>query len=60
MASLSYRELAKLLRQHGCEIVRQGKHEIWRTSTGKHFPVPNPIKGEGTLRKILKTAGIER
>ena len=63
MASLSYRELAKRLREAGCYPVRPGKggHEIWRNpATGKSFTVPRPLKGEGTLRAILRQAGIDR
>lgn len=63
MASMSYRDLAALLRRHGCKFVRQGKgsHEIWHSPlTGRHFVVPRRIKGEGTLQEILKRSGVGR
>lgn len=61
MASLGYRELVALLRQNGCEFVREGKgsHEWWFSPiTKRHFSVPKTLKGEGTLHRILKDAGI--
>jgi len=60
-ASLSYRELRKLLEEAGCILVRQakGSHEIWRSPHNpKPFPVPTTLKAEGTLRAIPKAAGI--
>jgi len=37
-----------------------GRHEIWRTSSGKRISVPHHSKAiaEGTLRAILREAGI--
>ncbi len=61
MASLTYRELRKLLEEHGCRYVREarhGGHEIWHCPGQRPFSVPKNLKGEGTLRKILKDAGI--
>jgi mRNA interferase HicA len=60
MPSLSERELDALLRQHGCRLVREGgKHEMWWSPiTQKSFVVPRQLKGEGTLRAILRDAGI--
>jgi predicted RNA binding protein YcfA (HicA-like mRNA interferase family) len=61
VASLSYRELRRLLEQHGCRYVRDarhGGHEIWHCSGGKVLSVPKSLKGEGTLLNILKAAGI--
>jgi predicted RNA binding protein YcfA (HicA-like mRNA interferase family) len=61
MASLTYRELRRLLLQYGCQYKRtRGGHEIWVSREGRPFSVPVNLKGEGTLRKILKDAGIER
>jgi predicted RNA binding protein YcfA (HicA-like mRNA interferase family) len=59
---MTYRELARLLVLNGCQYVRDarhGGHEIWRCP-GCKFPlsVPKNLKGEGTLQKILKDAGI--
>jgi len=63
MASMSYRELVALLRQHGCTFVRQGKgsHQIWFSPiTQVNLVVPNPVKGDGVVHGILKDAGIKR
>lgn len=61
MASLTYRELRGLLIRHGCQHKRtRGGHEIWVSPDGRPFSVPVNLKGEGTLRKILKDAGVER
>jgi predicted RNA binding protein YcfA (HicA-like mRNA interferase family) len=62
MASMSYRELRKLLESRGCQChrdARHGGHEIWRCPGRKQFSVPKNLKGEGTLQKILKDAGIK-
>ena len=60
MPSLSERELDALLRRAGCRLVREGaKHEMWWSPlTQKTFIVPRRLKGEGTLRSILRDAGI--
>ena len=60
MASLSTKELERLLRQNGCKLVTEGaKHEKWFSPiTEKHLIVPRTLKGEGTLANILKDAGI--
>ncbi len=63
MASLSYRELRRLLEEHGCRYVRDarhGGHEIWNCPGGTVLSVPKSLKGEGTLRNILRAAGIMR
>jgi predicted RNA binding protein YcfA (HicA-like mRNA interferase family) len=60
---MTYRELARLLEEQGCEYVRDargGGHEMWRCPNGSYFSVPKSLKGEGTLRTILRAAGIER
>lgn len=62
MASMTYRELRRLLLDHGCHYVRDarhGGHEIWHCPGRHPFSVPKNLKGEGTLRKILKDAGID-
>jgi len=62
MASLNYRELRKLLEAHGCRYLRDarhGGHEIWACPGRQLFSVPKKLKGEGTLQKILKDAGIK-
>jgi predicted RNA binding protein YcfA (HicA-like mRNA interferase family) len=58
-----YRRLSRLLRQAGCEIVRQGKgsHEIWRSpTTGRTFSVPRNIKKTTTANGILQQAGLPK
>jgi mRNA interferase HicA len=60
MPSLSGRELDALLRRSGCRLVREGaKHEMWWSPiTQRGFIVPRRLKGEGTLRSILRDAGV--
>jgi predicted RNA binding protein YcfA (HicA-like mRNA interferase family) len=62
VASLSTRELRKLLEEHGCRKLRDAgsAHELWVSPRNpRPFSVPKNLKGEGTLKKILKDAGIE-
>ncbi len=63
MASMSYRELTKLLRKHDCYYDRDahgGGHEWWYSPiTDRHFSVPKRLKGEGTLQRILKDSGLK-
>lgn len=62
MASLN-KDLARLLREAGCEPVRQGKgsHEIWRSPVnGKTFPVTANIESRYTANAILKQAGLPK
>jgi predicted RNA binding protein YcfA (HicA-like mRNA interferase family) len=64
LAGFKYREIVKQLRMFGFEFDRQaaGSHEIWhnprslRSTTIPNHPGDMP---EGTLRAILKQAGIE-
>jgi len=63
MASMTYRELRRLLVDHGCRYLRDargGGHEIWMCPGRKPISVPKNLKGEGTLQKILRDAGITR
>jgi mRNA interferase HicA len=62
MPSLSERELDALLRRNGCRLIREGaKHEMWWSPiTQKSFTVPRKLKAEGTLRGILRDAGISQ
>jgi hypothetical protein len=63
MASMTYRELRRLLVVHGCRYLRDargGGHEIWLCPGGKPISVPKTIKGEGTLQKILRDAGTKQ
>lgn len=58
-------EFIRLLKQHGCYLVRQGKgsHEIWYSPiTEKEFAVPahgSKEIGFGLAQKIKKQAGIK-
>jgi len=58
---MSYRELRALLEAHGCKYVREarhGGHELWICPGSQPFSVPKNLKGEGTLRNILKVSGV--
>jgi len=64
LAGLSYREVVRNLKLFGFEFDRQaaGSHEIWfNAHTNRYTTVPNHPGDmpEGTLRAILKQAGIE-
>jgi predicted RNA binding protein YcfA (HicA-like mRNA interferase family) len=63
MAPQFDRELRKLLRSAGCELVRQGKgsHEIWRSPiTRVNFAVPIGIPSRHTANAILRQAGLPK
>lgn len=56
------RELNRILLDHGCRFVRQGKgdHEIWFSSiTGLTFTVGVGTKKRFTANGVLKQAGID-
>lgn len=64
LAGFRYREIVKRLKQLGFEFDRQaaGSHEIWRNpGMNRYTTIPNHPGDmpEGTLRAILKQAGIE-
>ena len=63
MASMSFRELTRLLADNGCYYLRDAKrggHEYWFSPITKlKFSVPKRLKGEGTLQKILKASGLQ-
>jgi predicted RNA binding protein YcfA (HicA-like mRNA interferase family) len=64
LSGFRYRDIVKRLRQLGFTFDRQaaGSHEIWFNSyTGRYTTIPNHPGDmpEGTLRAILKQAGIE-
>ncbi len=64
LAEFSYREVTRRLRSFGFQFDRQGpgSHEIWRHSkTGRKVTIPHPTSdmAEGTLRAILREAGID-
>lgn len=62
---MTYRELARQLRQVGCYLVRQaaGSHEIWRNPrTQRQTTIPNHAGQDiprGTLRAILRDLEID-
>lgn len=56
------RELKRILREHGCQLVRHGKgdHEIWFSPiTGKNFTVDAGTRKRFTANAVLKQAGID-
>jgi hypothetical protein len=56
-------DVKRILRAHGCLLVRQGKgdHEIWFSPmTKNHFPVDSKIKSRHTANGLLKQAGIPK
>ncbi|TWB63698.1 type II toxin-antitoxin system HicA family toxin [Nitrospirillum viridazoti] len=60
MASL-YIEIIRILREHGCVFVRQGKgdHEIWRSPiTNANFPIDKKTRSHITANMVMKQAGI--
>lgn len=64
LSGFRYREIIKILKKLGFEFYRQaaGSHEIWRNPASNRFTtIPNHTGDmpEGTLRAILKQAGIE-
>jgi len=64
LAGFRYREIARRLKAHGFAFDRQaaGSHEIWFNATTHRYTTlvnhPGDLP-EGTLRAILKQAGIE-
>ena len=63
-SGFKYREIVKRLKQLGFEFNRQaaGSHEIWfNPTTRRYTTIPNHPGDipEGTLRAILKQAGVE-
>lgn len=64
LAGFCYREIVKRLKWLGFAFDRQaaGSHEIWhQATTNRYTTIPNHPGDmpEGTLRAILKQAGIE-
>lgn len=61
---MKYSELERILKKHGCRLVREGtRHTHWQSPiTGNIFPVgrhkSEDVKS-GTLDRILKQAGIK-
>ncbi|MFN0304301.1 MAG: type II toxin-antitoxin system HicA family toxin [Burkholderiales bacterium] len=64
LAGFSYREIINRLKELGLQFHRQaaGSHEIWfNPALNRYTTIPNHSGDmpEGTLRAILKQAGIE-
>ncbi len=64
LAGFSYRDIIKRLKELGLEFHRQaaGSHEIWfNPALDRYTTIPNHPGDmpEGTLRAILKQAGVE-
>lgn len=62
MGSAYYRELKRILLDHGCTFVRNGKgdHEIWFSPISKRtFTVDAGTKKRFTAQAALKQAGID-
>ena len=63
LAGYRYREIVRKLKRLGFAFDRQaaGSHEIWfNASANRDTTIPNhPGDPEGTLRAILKQAGVE-
>jgi predicted RNA binding protein YcfA (HicA-like mRNA interferase family) len=57
-----YPELARLLKQAGCVLLRQGKgsHEIWQTPSGQRVTVPRDTMNRHTANAALKQAGLPK
>jgi HicA toxin of bacterial toxin-antitoxin, len=62
MGSSYYRELKRILLDHGCTFVRHGKgdHEIWFSPISEHtFTVDAGTRKRFTANAALKQAGID-
>ena len=62
MGSAYYRELRRVLIEHVCSFVRNGKgdHEIWHSPiNGRNFTVDSGTRKRFTANAALKQAGIE-
>ncbi len=62
MGSAYYRDLRRILLDHGCTFVRHGKgdHEIWFSPISKRtFTVDAGTKKRFTAQSALKQAGID-
>ena len=57
----TYREVSKLLRRHGCTLIRKSKHIVWYSPiTRRNFTVPHGgVNDKGIYLSILRQAGIE-
>lgn len=64
LSGFRYRDIIRRMKKHGFQFDRQasGSHELWyNPATDRYTTIPNHPGDmpEGTLRAILKQAGIE-
>lgn len=58
-----YRDLIKILKEAGCEFVREGRgdHEIWKSPVNnKFFTVDHGTNSRHTANESLKQAGLPK
>jgi predicted RNA binding protein YcfA (HicA-like mRNA interferase family) len=63
MGSNLYPDLARLLKEAGCHVVRQGKgsHEIWFSPiSNRTLTVPRNTQKPHTANGVLKDAGLKK
>ena len=63
MGSNLYPDLVRLLKEAGCQVVRQGKgsHEIWFSlKSNRNFSVPRNTRKPHTANAVLKDAGLPK
>lgn len=63
MAKGFSKALRKMLKEHGCEFVREGRgdHEIWYSPiSDRHFTVDAGLKSRHTANETLKQAGLPK
>jgi hypothetical protein len=62
LASTFGRELARRLREAGCEFVRPAKasHELYSPITRKHSTAPQGVVSRHTANAVLKQAGLPK
>ncbi len=54
-------EIVRLLKRAGCEHLRTGKHQIWKSPiTGTTFAVPHKCHVRHTANSIMQSAGIDK
>lgn len=56
-------ELRRLLRDAGCELVRQGRgdHEIWRSpKTGAVLVIDDGMKSRHIANRVLRAVGLPK
>jgi len=62
MGSGYYAQLRKILLEHGCTFIRQGKgsYEVWQSPVSQcRFSVATTIVSRNTANAVLKQAGLK-